>query len=148
MKVLVAKSCLTLCNPMDCGPLSMEFPGRNTGVSCHSLLQGIFPTQELNLGCPHCRQILYHLSHRGSPKLSEEGTFEAKFGTSFGPTGGQVVNAEETFLKEICCSRHLIMGMGASQCVVAKSGAPCSACVVPILHPDPLSTAGLSEPTL
>ena len=33
--------------------------------SCHSLLQGIFPTQGLNLGLPHCRQILYHLSHQG-----------------------------------------------------------------------------------
>ena len=32
-----------------------------------SLLQGIFPTQRLNLGLLHCRQILYHLSHQGSP---------------------------------------------------------------------------------
>ena len=36
-------------------------------MSCHFLLQGIFPTQELNLGLPHCRQTLYHLSHQGSP---------------------------------------------------------------------------------
>ena len=36
-------------------------------MSCHSLLQGIFPTQGLNLGLLHCRQILYHLSHQGSP---------------------------------------------------------------------------------
>ena len=42
-------------------------PGRNTGVGCCSLLQGSFLTQELNLGLPHCRQILYHLSHRGNP---------------------------------------------------------------------------------
>ena len=41
-------------------------PGKNTDVGCHSLLQGIFPTQVLNLGLPHCRQILYHLSHQGS----------------------------------------------------------------------------------
>ena len=33
----------------------------------HSLLQEIFPTQELNPGLPHCRQMLYHLSHHGSP---------------------------------------------------------------------------------
>ena len=32
-----------------------------------SLLQGIFPTQGLNPGLPHCGQILYHLSHQGSP---------------------------------------------------------------------------------
>ena len=39
-------------------------PGKNTGEGSHSLLQGIFPTQGSNLGFPHCRQILYHLSHR------------------------------------------------------------------------------------
>ena len=38
-------------------------------MGCHSLLQGIFLTQELNLGLLHCRQILYHLSHQGSPVL-------------------------------------------------------------------------------
>ena len=41
-----------------------DSPGKNTGVSSHSLLQGIFPTQGLNLGFLHCRQILYHLSHQ------------------------------------------------------------------------------------
>ena len=40
-----------------------DSPGQNTGVSSHSLLQGIFPTQGLNLGLLHCRQILYCLSH-------------------------------------------------------------------------------------
>ena len=39
-------------------------PGKNTEVGCHSLLQGIFPNQVLNLSLPPCRQILYHLSHR------------------------------------------------------------------------------------
>ena len=42
-------------------------PGQNTGVGGHSLLQGIFPTQGRNPGVLHCRQILYHLSHQGSP---------------------------------------------------------------------------------
>ena len=40
--------------------------GQNTGVGRLSLLQGIFPTQGLNPGLPHCRQILYQLSHKGS----------------------------------------------------------------------------------
>ena len=44
-----------------------NFPGKSTGVGCHFLLQEIFPTQESNLGLPHCRQMLYHLSHQGSP---------------------------------------------------------------------------------
>ena len=42
-----------------------DSPGKSTGVSCHSLLQGIFLTQGSNLGLLHCRQILYHLSHQG-----------------------------------------------------------------------------------
>ena len=41
--------------------------GKNTGEGSHSLLQGIFPTQELNRGLLHCRQILYQLSYQGSP---------------------------------------------------------------------------------
>ena len=45
-------------------PCPWNSPGKNTGVCCHSLLQGIFPTQKSNLGLPHCRQILYPLSHQ------------------------------------------------------------------------------------
>ena len=41
--------------------------GNNTGVGSHSVLQGIFPTQGSNLGLLHCGQILYCLSHQGSP---------------------------------------------------------------------------------
>ena len=41
-----------------------DSPGKNTGVGCHALLQGIFPTQGLNPDLPHCRQILYCLSHQ------------------------------------------------------------------------------------
>ena len=39
------------------------FLGKNTGVGCRFLLQGIFPTQGPNPGFPHCRQTLYRLSH-------------------------------------------------------------------------------------
>ena len=45
-------------------PLPWDFPGKSTGVSCHFLLQRIFPTQVSNLGLLHCRQTLYQLSHR------------------------------------------------------------------------------------
>ena len=45
-------------------------PGQNTGVGSRSLLQRIFPIQGLNPSLPHCRQILYQLSHQGSPWLS------------------------------------------------------------------------------
>ena len=43
-----------------------NFPGKNTGVGSHPLLQGIFPTQGLNPGLLHCRQILYGLNHQES----------------------------------------------------------------------------------
>ena len=44
-------------------------PGQNTGVGSLSLFQGIFPTEGSNPGLPHCRWILYHLSHQGSPRI-------------------------------------------------------------------------------
>ena len=47
-------------------PWSRDFPGMNTGVGCHSLLQGIFPTQGSNPGLPHCKQTPYHLSYQES----------------------------------------------------------------------------------
>ena len=53
--------------------------GKNTGVDCHFLLQGIFPTtQGSNLGLWHCRQILYDLSHKGSPNYGQQDTKEPK----------------------------------------------------------------------
>ena len=59
----VAQSCPTLCNPVDYSPStrllhSWDSPGKNTGVGCHFLLQGIFPTQGSNPGLLHCRQML------------------------------------------------------------------------------------------
>jgi len=58
-------------SPMDCSPpgssIHGDSPGKNSGVGCHALLQGIFPIQGSNSGILHCRWILYHLSHQGSP---------------------------------------------------------------------------------
>ena len=67
VKVKVTKSSPTLWNPMDyINPWNS--PGKNTGVGSLSLLQGNFPTQGLKPGLPHCRRILYQLSHKGSPE--------------------------------------------------------------------------------
>ena len=68
----VTQSFLTLCYPMDCSCPGSSFhgifPGKNTGVGCHFLLQDIFLTRGSNLGLLPCRQILYHLSYiQGSP---------------------------------------------------------------------------------
>ena len=98
-EVKVAQSCLTLCNPMDytvhrilhssrdlpnsgielrspalqvdSSPAEPPDKPKNTGVGSLSLLQGIFPTWELNWGPLHCRQILYQLGHKGSPRTLE-----------------------------------------------------------------------------
>ena len=64
VKVKVAQSCLTFCDPWNS-------PGKVTGVGSLSLLHGIFPTQGLNPGLPHCRLILYQLSHKGSLRILE-----------------------------------------------------------------------------
>ena len=72
---LVTQSCLTLFDPMDCSPPGLsvhgDSPGKNTGVGCHFLLQGIFPTKGLNPGFLQWRQILYWLNHKGSPSIKE-----------------------------------------------------------------------------
>ena len=64
MKRLVAQSCLTVWNPMDCSPPRLlclwNSPSENIGGGSHYLLQGFFPAQGLNSDLLHCRQILYH----------------------------------------------------------------------------------------
>ena len=71
---LVTQSCVTLCDPIDLWPARLLCPwnsaGKNTAVGSHFLLQGLSPTQESNPGTPHCRQVLYFLSHEGNPNES------------------------------------------------------------------------------
>ena len=60
-----------------------DSPGKNTGVGCHALLQGIFfSTQGLNPGLSHCRLILYCLSRQSSPRIQEWGAYPFSRGTS------------------------------------------------------------------
>ena len=61
----------------------MNSPGQNTGVGSHPLLQGIFPIQGSNPGLPHCRQILYQLSHQGSPRIMEWVAYPFSRGSSW-----------------------------------------------------------------
>ena len=78
--LMMLSSHLILWLPLLCSVLSdslpphgllcpWNFPGKNTEAGCHSFLQGIVPTQGLNPGLLHCRQILYSLSYQGSPLL-------------------------------------------------------------------------------
>ena len=63
------------CDPMDCSlpgsSLSMGFSRQEYWSGLHSLLQGIFPTQELNWVLLHCRHILYQLSYGEAQPLCE-----------------------------------------------------------------------------
>ena len=64
-------SCVYLLRPHGLWPTRLlhpwDSPGKSTGVGCHFLLQGIFLTQGSKLGLLHCGQMLYPLSHQGSP---------------------------------------------------------------------------------
>ena len=95
---LVAWSFLTLCDPVDCNlpgsSVHGESPGKNTGVNCHALLQGIFPTQGSNPGFPHCRQILYQLSHQESRQRYWQNK-RLYWGGAIGQTAGGLENSGE-----------------------------------------------------
>ena len=78
---------LTLCNPVDCSlpgsSVHGDSPDKNTGVGCHSLLQGIFSTQGSNPGLLHCWWILYHLSQQGSPTILKWVAYPFSWGSSW-----------------------------------------------------------------
>ena len=59
-----------------------DAPGQNTRAGCHALLQGIFPTRGWNPGLPHCRRILYCLSHEGTPWIQEWVAYPSSKGSS------------------------------------------------------------------
>ena len=84
---LAAQLCSTLCDPMDCNPsgssIHGDSSGKNTGVGCHALLQGIFLTQGSNPGLQHCKWILYYLSHQRSPRILEWVAYPFSRGSSW-----------------------------------------------------------------
>ena len=83
-------------------------------MECHFLLQGIFPTQELNPGLLHCRQTLYRLSHQGSPHTYVD------------------------IYKDFYCERfrQMVIEAGKSRCLLSVSWRPRNAGrVVPNLKP-------------
>ena len=55
---------------MDCSlPPLWNSPGKNTGVGCHALLQGIFLNPGIEPRSPALQQILYHLNHQGEANV-------------------------------------------------------------------------------
>ena len=70
VKVKVTQSCLTLCNPMDYTVLGI-LQARILEWVAFPFSRGIMTTQGSSPGLPHCRWILYQLSHKGSPRILE-----------------------------------------------------------------------------
>ena len=71
--MFVAQSCPTLCDPWTVAcqtPLSMDSPGKNSGVGCHALLQWIFPTQGSNPSLPYWQVDSLSSEPPGKPKIS------------------------------------------------------------------------------
>ena len=71
-----------LWDPVDCSPqtpLSMEFPGKNTGVSCHFLFQGDLPNPGLNPCLLHWQADSLTLRHLGSPNKHHPWSITAFF---------------------------------------------------------------------
>ena len=85
-----------------------DSPGKNTVVGCHFLLQGIFPTQKLNPGLLHCRQIFYQLSFKGSPRIFINANKELileRFNKFL--VGGRVEIKTEVWWLQKTCSKSL-----------------------------------------
>ena len=119
------QSCPTLCDPIDGSPPGSPVPGIlqartlewvaisfswqgvgyenlfNNLIRIHSLLQGIFLTQGLNLGFLHCRQILYRLSHQGSPRILEWVAFSFSRGSFWSRNLGSCALQEDSLPAEL-----------------------------------------------
>ena len=102
---LVAQSCLTLCDPMDCSPpgssVHGDSPGKNTGVGCHALLQGIFPRSllklmRIKLVMPSNHLILCHPLSSCPQSFPASGSFQmCQLFTSGGQSIGISASASE-----------------------------------------------------
>ena len=81
-EVKVTQSCPTLCNPMDYTVRGI-LQARILEWVAFPFSRGIFPTQGSKPGLPYCRQILYHLSHQGSPRILEWVAYPFSSGSSW-----------------------------------------------------------------
>ena len=82
MYININTSIIYNCQDMEAIYSPLDSPGQNTGMSSLLLLQGIFPTQGSNPGLLHREQILYQLSHQGSPRILEWVAYPISSGAS------------------------------------------------------------------
>ena len=109
---LVTQPCPTLCNPWTGSPSGSsvhgDAPGKNTGVDCHALLQGIFPTQRSNPGLPHCRWILYIWATRISPKNIGVGSISLLQRILLTQESNQGPSTYRQILYQLSCSFYIV----------------------------------------
>ena len=127
---LVVQSCLTLCDfmsdslrPHVLQPTRLFCPqdslGKNTGMGCHSLLQGIFPTQGSNPGLLHCRQTLYHLSLQENLYLLDLHHSIPSWGFPGGSAGKESPAMQDTWVRSLGWEDPLEEGMATHSCILA-----------------------------
>ena len=95
--------------------------GHNTGVGSLSLLLGIFPTQGSNPGLPHCRRILYQVSHQGSPRILEWVVYPFSSRSSRPRNGTKVSCIAGDFFAIWATRRHLDQCLAPSKHSVSVS---------------------------
>ena len=112
------------CHHMDCSPpdflCPQDFSGKNTGVGCHFLLQGIFPTYGLNPCLLHWRAYSLPVSHLGSPfpsirnsksVIQFQGAFKSRMGEYKGNGG--------SWIPPFRYSNSMGLGLGSQRCIFA-----------------------------
>ena len=120
---MVAKLCPTLETPWTVArqaPLSMGFLGKSTGVGCHFLLQGIFPTQGLNLGLLHCRQIVYQLSYEVSLQYYSTSLLKKKNPCINGPAYFKTRVIQGSTVVDFSSLLSLICGVGINTYLLCR----------------------------
>ena len=120
VKVKVAQSCPTLCDPMDY-TVHAILQARILEWVAFPFSRGSFQPRDQNPGLPHCRQILYQLSHKGSPRILEWAAYPFSRGSSR-PRNHVYVNSK------LLISPTSIFRLGALQGATGTSGS---------LHPAP-----------
>ena len=117
-EVKATQLCPTLCDPMDYTAHRILQARILAWVSV-SLLQGIFPTQGSNPGLPHCRQIIYQLSHKGSHKPDLRGA----------PIKCHILPSPSTYAFRAGLASHSLCDLGLIPWAWQRGGRDYRACV-------------------
>ena len=112
-----SESCSVVSDSLQ--PHAWNSPGQNAGVGSLSLLQGIFPTQGLNPGLPHCRRILYQLNHKGSPQVMRHGQkIEKKESELWSQLQG--FRSQFMLIPQLAASCHLLVVEFMTVCIICN----------------------------